>query len=135
MKDLDITKSIAAAYVKMQQPEQEEVVVENTPAEVEVEETEAPEQVEEAKKLDPVGKEDGDVDNDGDEDASDKYLKMRRKKISQAIKKEEAEPCEKCGEVHEGSCSSVKEVEEPRAKGEKEFKDKHDVKKTDLTPK
>ena len=38
--------------------------------------------------LDPVGEEDGDVDNDGDEDKSDKYLAKRRKAIGQAIKKE-----------------------------------------------
>lgn len=36
--------------------------------------------------LDPVGKEDDDVDNDGDTDSSDKYLKNRRKKISKAVK-------------------------------------------------
>ena len=41
--------------------------------------------------LDPVGKEDGDVDNDGDKDKSDKYLMKRRKAISKsmATKKEE----------------------------------------------
>ncbi|MAL46313.1 MAG: hypothetical protein CME98_20215, partial [Hyphomonas sp.] len=33
------------------------------------------------KKLDPVGKEDGDIDNDGDEDDTDSYLLNRRKKI------------------------------------------------------
>lgn len=36
--------------------------------------------------LDPVGKEDDDVDNDGDTDKSDKYLKNRRKKVSKAVK-------------------------------------------------
>ena len=41
---------------------------------------------EKAKKLDPVGKEDGDVDNDGDKDSSDKYLMKRRKAISKAMK-------------------------------------------------
>ena len=41
------------------------------------------------KKLDPVGQADADIDNDGDVDSSDKYLKNRRKKISQAIKKDE----------------------------------------------
>ena len=41
--------------------------------------------------LDPVGKEDGDVDNDGDKDSSDKYLLKRRKAIAKAMKKEEAE--------------------------------------------
>jgi len=39
-------------------------------------------------KLDPVGKEDGDVDNDGDEDSSDEYLANRRKKVGDAMKKE-----------------------------------------------
>ena len=42
----------------------------------------------EAKKLDPVGKEDGDVDNDGDKDSSDEYLMKRRKAIGKAMKKE-----------------------------------------------
>lgn len=37
------------------------------------------------KKLDPVGKEDDDVDNDGDVDKSDKYLKHRRDVRSKAI--------------------------------------------------
>ena len=37
-------------------------------------------------KLDPVGKEDADVDNDGDVDKSDKYLLKRRKAIGTAIK-------------------------------------------------
>ena len=43
------------------------------------------------KKLDAVGKEDGDVDNDGDKDKSDSYLLNRRKVISKAIKKEAVE--------------------------------------------
>ena len=37
------------------------------------------------KKLDPVGSEDKDVDNDGDHDKSDKYLLARRKKVSKII--------------------------------------------------
>ena len=36
--------------------------------------------------LDPVGKEDDDVDNDGDSDDSDAYLKKRRDAISKAVK-------------------------------------------------
>ena len=36
--------------------------------------------------LDPVGQEDGDVDNDGDKDKSDKYLMKRRKAITKAMK-------------------------------------------------
>lgn len=38
------------------------------------------------QKLDPVGKEDADVDNDGKVTKKDKYLKNRRKKIEKAIK-------------------------------------------------
>ena len=37
--------------------------------------------------LDPVGQEDDDVDNDGDSDKSDEYLKKRRKAIGSAIDK------------------------------------------------
>jgi len=37
------------------------------------------------KKLDPVGKADADIDNDGDVDKSDKYLHARRKKVSKII--------------------------------------------------
>ena len=36
--------------------------------------------------LDPVGKEDDDVDNDGDTDDSDRYLKKRRDAITKAVK-------------------------------------------------
>jgi hypothetical protein len=39
------------------------------------------------KKLDPVGKEDDDIDNDGDTDKSDKYLKNRRKTVTKAVNK------------------------------------------------
>lgn len=35
--------------------------------------------------LDPVGKEDKDIDNDGDHDKSDKYLAARRKKINKIM--------------------------------------------------
>ena len=37
--------------------------------------------------MDPVGKEDADIDNDGDTDKSDKYLHKRRKAIGKAISK------------------------------------------------
>lgn len=43
------------------------------------------------EKMDPVGKEDDDVDNDGDEDQSDKYLKTRRKAITKNVKMDEAD--------------------------------------------
>ena len=39
------------------------------------------------EKLDPVGQEDDDIDNDGDVDKSDKYLANKRKAIAKAIKK------------------------------------------------
>ena len=45
----------------------------------------------EKKKLDPVGKEDSDVNNDGKVDSSDSYLKNRRKTIAKALNKEHHE--------------------------------------------
>ena len=42
-----------------------------------------------SEKLDKVGQEDADIDNDGDVDSSDKYLAKRRKAIGKAMKKEE----------------------------------------------
>ena len=47
------------------------------------------------KKMDPVGQEDKDIDNDGDSDKTDKYLLNRRKAIGKAIAK-------KRGRVKEG---------------------------------
>ena len=55
------------------------------------------------EKLDPVGKEDGDIDNDGDEDETDKYLAKRRKAISKAIKKDKKESFERYYETKQGS--------------------------------
>ena len=39
--------------------------------------------------MDPVGKEDGDIDNDGDKDSSDEYLANRRKAVGKAMKKDD----------------------------------------------
>ena len=47
------------------------------------------------KKLDPVGQEDGDVNNDGKKDETDSYLMNRRKAVKKAIAK-------KRGKVKEG---------------------------------
>ena len=41
-----------------------------------------------SEAMDPVGKEDGDIDNDGDEDESDEYLAKKRAAITKAIKNE-----------------------------------------------
>ena len=47
------------------------------------------------EKMDPVGQEDGDINNDGKKDGTDKYLSSRRKAIGKAIAK-------KRGRVKEG---------------------------------
>jgi len=39
--------------------------------------------------MDAVGKEDGDIDNDGDQDSSDEYLQSKRDAISKAMKNED----------------------------------------------
>ena len=52
------------------------------------------EELEEIKKLDPVGKVDDDVDNDGDVDDSDSYLKKRRMAIGKAMGKKMKEEVE-----------------------------------------
>tara|TARA_R100001510_G_C7636610_1_gene194691 strand:+ start:594 stop:974 length:381 start_codon:yes stop_codon:yes gene_type:complete len=44
------------------------------------------------KRLDPVGQEDADIDNDGDEDDTDEYLLNRRKVISEKLDKSERLP-------------------------------------------
>ena len=46
-------------------------------------------------RLDPVGKADDDIDNDGDVDSSDKYLHKRRKAIGKAMQKEDKTELEK----------------------------------------
>ena len=52
------------------------------------------------KKLDPVGQEDKDIDNDGDHDSTDKYLHNRRKAIGKAMgkKKDVKEGADKADE-------------------------------------
>jgi hypothetical protein len=61
--------------------------------------------------LDPVGKEDGDVDNDGDKDKSDKYLAKRRKAIGKAVgmKKEERSDWRSEMGLEEAKCNNSKE--------------------------
>ncbi len=67
------------------------------------------------EKMDPVGQEDGDIDNDGDEDSSDKYLAKRRKAIGKAMGKKGK--CEKCGK---DPCEcDKKEVKEEKKESER----------------
>ena len=53
----------------------------------------------EKKKMDPVGKADADIDNDGDVDKSDKYLHNRRKAIKKSMKKDDKKPSGKKDQV------------------------------------
>lgn len=78
----------------------------------------------EKKKLDPVGKADADIDNDGDVDSSDEYLHNRRAVIKKKMKTsrsgklgghmkeaaDEMDECPECGgstENHEPDCSKA----------------------------
>ena len=53
----------------------------------------------EKKKMDPVGKADDDIDNDGDVDKSDKYLHNRRKAIKKSMKKDDKKPSGKKDDI------------------------------------
>ena len=86
------------------------------------------------KKLDPVGQEDADIDNDGDVDKSDKYLHKRRKAIGKAMGKKsmkEGKDCECSDEkdkkkMKKGS-AEVEQVDElykgKHGQTEKEYQD------------
>ena len=86
-----------------------------------------------AKKLDPVGKEDKDIDNDGDHDKSDKYLLNKRKTISKAMGKK-THICAKYVEHAElGLCKTVPEahtlveMEQPDADGNTHLVTHYDI--------
>ena len=68
--------------------------------------------LEEKKNLDPVGKEDDDVDNDGDVDDSDSYLKKRRDAIGKAMGKKGKKDDEDDDEDKEEKKSEKKETKE-----------------------
>jgi len=66
--------------------------------------------------MDPVGKADADIDNDGDTDSTDKYLHNRRKAIRNKMKSKG-----KVGEkavMHGGKSSDEKKTKETMAVGE-----------------
>ena len=86
-----------------------------------------------AKKLDPVGKEDRGIDNDGDHDKSDKYLLNKRKTISKAMGKK-THICAKYVEHAElGLCKTVPEahtlveMEQPDADGNTHLVTHYDI--------
>ena len=61
-------------------------------------------------KLDPVGKEDDDINNDGKVDKTDKYLKKRRNTISKNIKKEELKNPKKADLNKDGKLSKYEKT-------------------------
>jgi len=74
------------------------------------------------ESLDPVGKEDGDVNNDGKKDSTDKYLMNRRKAIGKAIKSKMKESVENVDEVYKGKHGqSDKEYQDSRSDAGKQI--------------
>jgi len=65
------------------------------------------------EKLDPVGQADADIDNDGDVDSSDKYLKNRRKKISKAIKSDESKLYTHVKSMMKKEYANIKKMKKP----------------------
>jgi len=77
--------------------------------------------------LDPVGEEDEDVDNDGDTDSSDEYLKNRRAAIGNAIEGEdedEAEDEEQLAEEEEGGSEEEEDEEDDQDSEETDEEEK-----------
>ena len=79
-----------------------------------------PRWMKEGKKLDPVGQEDADIDNDGDVDKSDKYLHKKRKAIGKAISKKKGEDEEDDENVEEGVVVTKRKTLGSRFKNEAE---------------
>ena len=91
--------------------------------------------------LDPVGREDGDVDNDGDKDSSDKYLMKRRKAIGRAIGKKkvgsqsEETEVDECWKTHKKVGMKMKGgklVNDCRPKTASDYKEAVEVPSKDL---
>ena len=84
-----------------------------------------------SEKMDPVGKEDGDINNDGKKDKTDDYLANRRKAISKAINKNEAYGDEKVD--NDGFPAGVSDKDKEKIKGLKKEENKSVVAKGDQT--
>lgn len=99
----------AARIMKGEQPEEQ------------IEENVAVDLVEAKKvqKLDPVGKEDDDVNNDGVEDDSDDYLKKRRKAVTKAVQADEET-------IHEGELPDLPKKKGMTSKDYTALANKHD---------
>ena len=63
------------------------------------------------KKLDPVGKEDGDVNNDGKKDSTDSYLMNRRNAIEKSMK-DKGKAMKKSDDKKKGKMEEVQQVDE-----------------------
>ncbi len=82
----------------------------------------------EKKKLDPVGKEDEDVDNDGDVDDSDSYIKNKRDAIGKAMgekkgKKKDKDMKEEAEQIDEVDCWDTHKKVGMKKKGNKMVND------------
>jgi len=86
-----------------------------------------------SEKMDPVGKEDGDINNDGKKDKTDKYLANRRKAISKATGKNEAYGDEK--EDKDGFPAGVSDKDKKKIKGLKKEEDEDDAPDDDVIAK
>ena len=80
------------------------------------------------KKLDPVGKEDDDVDNDGDVDDSDSYIKNKRDAIGKAMgekkgKKKDKDMKEEAEQIDEVDCWDTHKKVGMKKKGNKMVND------------
>lgn len=77
-----------------------------------------------SEKLDPVGKEDGDVNNDGKKDSSDKYLMNRRKTIAKKLMQQKTADHDRKrsglqAEEHDNTKPDPKKTAEKKARLEK----------------
>ena len=86
-----------------------------------------------SEKMDPVGKEDGDINNDGKKDKTDDYLANRRKAISKATGKNEAYGDEKVD--NDGFPAGVSDKDKEKIKGLKKEEDEDDAPDDDVVAK